>query len=239
MLDYSRSSFAERYVLDTVNLYWPGRVNRSHVYDVFVEHMPHQDGCKTHLDMINYVSENRDRYEVDCHIVLKMHELNLNTWACKMSYYENGADELAIHAMSDMANVHTMILTHSKPWTTLDSAVQCVDIYQMIELCQVKLVYLENNEFSRLRKRPQNCTNPLLVNLSVFPSPETPSACELETADTLLMMNQQSDSAVEMSLQEPMVSPKVCDNMLQNDHSLFLIDAMEHVIGHPIFEILD
>ena len=58
VVDYSRSSFAERYVLDTVNLYWPGRINRSHVYDVFAEYMPHQDGCKTHLDMINYVSEN-------------------------------------------------------------------------------------------------------------------------------------------------------------------------------------
>ena len=77
--DFSRSSFAERYVLDTVNLYWPGRINRSHVYDVFAEHMPHQDGCKTRLDMINYVSDNRERYEVDCHIVLKMHEVNLTT----------------------------------------------------------------------------------------------------------------------------------------------------------------
>ena len=235
VVDYSRSTFAERYVLDTVNTYWPGRVNRSHVYDVFAEYMPHRDGCKTRLDMINYVSDNKDRYAVDCHIVLKMHELNLTSWACRMSYYENGADELVIHALSELANVHTVILTRSKPWTTLDSAVQCVDIFQMIELCDVKLVYLGNNEFGRLCRRPQNCTNPLVVNLPVFPSPEVPSTRKLETAESLLMMNQQSESVV--NLQEPTVSAAVHKNLLPDDHSLFLIDAMEHVIGHPIFEV--
>ena len=234
--DYSRSPFAEWYVLDTVNLYWPGRTNRSHVYDIFAEYMPHQDSCKTRLDMINFVSENRERYALDCHIVLKMHELNLNAWACRMSYYENGADELAIHAMSEMANVHTIILTRSKPWTTLDSAIQCTSISQLMDLCNVKLVYLGNNEFGRLRKRPANCTNPLVVNLPVFPSPEVPSERELETAESLLMMNQQTECVME--LEEPVVSPKAQTSMLPKDHTLFLIDAMEHVIGHPIFEIL-
>ena len=173
---------------------------------------------------------------MDCHIVLKMHEVNLATWACRMSYYENGADELAIHAMSEMANVHTVILTRSKPWTTLDSAVQCSNIFQLIDLCAVKLVYLGNNEFGRLCKRPENCTNPIVVNLPVFPTPELPNASDLETAETLLMMNQQGEGSVE--LQELVVSPKAGTSKLPSDHSLFLIDPMEHVIGHPVFEVL-
>ena len=41
-----------------------------------------------------------------------------------------------------------------------------------------------------------------------------------------------------MELQEPVVSPKAGISQLPSDHSLFLIDAMEHVIGHPVFEVL-
>ena len=115
VLDYSRSAFASRYVLDTVNLYWPGQVNRTHVYDAFAEFMHHKDSCKTRLDMINFVEENKASYGIDCHIVLKMHETNLNAWACKMSYYENGSDELALHALSELAKIHTVVLTASKP----------------------------------------------------------------------------------------------------------------------------
>ena len=107
-----------------------------------------------------------------------------------MSYDENGADESAIFALSELANVHTVILTRSKPWTTLDSTVQCEDIYQLINSCSVKMVYLRNNQFGRLCKRPQNCTNPIIVNPPVFPSPEALSARKLEMADTLLMMTQ-------------------------------------------------
>ena len=100
--DFAKSELSEKYVLDTENLYWPGTVNRSHVFDIFAEFLPHRDSGKTRLDMINFVSENKERYQLDGHVVLKMHETNLNAWACKMTYWENSADELALYALSDL-----------------------------------------------------------------------------------------------------------------------------------------
>ena len=213
MADYARSAFASRYVLDTRNVYWPGRVNRTHVYDAFAEFMHHKDSCKTRLDMINFVADNKERYSIDCHIVLKMHEMNLNAWACKMSYCENGADELALHALSELAKIHTVVLTASRPWTTVDLTGLRMDLYQLIDMCSMKLLYLGNNQFGLLRRRPENCNNPLALSRPVFPTVEEPNAQELETANTLLMMtqgNQSQDS--ELPLQEPSMSLQLEDN---------------------------
>ena len=91
--DFARSKLAAKYVLYTQNLYWPSTINQSHVFDLFAEFLPHRDSGKTRLDMINFVSENKERNMLDGHIVLKMHETNLNAWACKMTYWENSADE--------------------------------------------------------------------------------------------------------------------------------------------------
>ena len=112
---FARSELSLTYVLDTQNLYCPGAVNRSHVFDLFAEFLPHKDGSKARLDMINFISDNRERYVIDGHVVLKMHETNLNAWACKMTYWENSADELALYALSDLTKQHTVVITSTKP----------------------------------------------------------------------------------------------------------------------------
>ena len=236
--DFSKSTFAEKYVLDIVNLYWPGHLNRNHVFDLFSEFLPHGDSGKIRCDMISFVSDNRARYSMDCHTVLKMHELNLNAWACRMTYFENPADELAIYALSDLVNVHTVILTRTKPWTTLHPDTNLKDTEQMLEICDVKLVYLGSNQYGRLRKRPTECQNPILTSIPVFPVPEAPSDRELETADALLLMNQQS--ALTLPVQEPCVEPaKTVEEVLPSPHpdipDICFGDAMEHVINSVLY----
>ena len=181
--DFARSELAGRYVLDTQNLYWSGTVNQSHVFDLFAEFLPHCDSGKTRLDMINFVSENKERYMLDGHIVLKMHETNLNAWACKMTYWENSADELALYALSDLTKQHTVVITNTKPWSTVHPNVNLKDIYDLLNVCSVRLLFLGNNKFGRLRPRPPNYQTPFMTNLPVFPGIEPPSDRELETAE--------------------------------------------------------
>ena len=138
--DFTQMELSSRYVLDTINLYWPGRTNPNHVFDIFSEYFSHGDSGKTRLDMINFVADNKQRYKMDCHIVLKMHETNLEGWACRMTYFENCADELALYALSDLTKKHTVVITMSKPWTTLHPDVNISNIYDLIDKCDVKLV---------------------------------------------------------------------------------------------------
>ena len=249
---FAKLELSLTYVLDTQNLYWPGAVNRSHVFDLFAEFLLHKDGSKARLDMINFVSDNRERYVIDGHVLLKMHETNLNAWACKMTYWENSADELALYALSDLIKQHTVVITSTKPCSTVHPDVVLKDIHGLLDICGVKLLYLGNNKFGRLCRRPQNYDTSVMVNLPVFPGTETPCIREMETACLLLLMNTQEtdiqETGVEtLELQEPTVTYNVLPNaepipelmdltsMLGPHHKELIdngfSDAMEHIVG--------
>ena len=250
--EFARSELSTKYVLNTQNLYWPGMVNRSHVFDLFAEFLPHRDGGKTRLDMINFVSDNRERYVIDGHVVLKMHETNLNAWACKMTYWENSADELALYALSDLMKQHTVVITSTKPWSTVHPDVVLKDIHGLLNVYSVKLLYLGGNKFGRLHCKPQNYDTSVMLNLPVFPGTETPCVWEMETACSLLLMNAQETDNQEtggdkLELQEPVVTyneplsveqtPDLMDltgmlgpPYLEHTEDVFS-DAMEHIVG--------
>ena len=190
--DFARSELAERYALETINLYWPSKVNKNHVFEIYSEFLPHGDAGKTRCDMINFVSDQKERYAMDGHTVLKMHETNLTQWACKMTYFENGADELALYALSDLTKKHTVVITSNRPWTTVHPDVGIRDVYHLLDICDVRLLYLGDCKFGRLRTRPVNCNNPIIYNPPVFPGCEPPGLRELETAESLLMLQKQT-----------------------------------------------
>ena len=139
--------------------------------------------------MINFVKTNRQRYLLDGHVATKMHETNLNAWESKMSYWENSADELALYALSTLMKQHTVVITCTKPWSTVHPTIVLKDIYELLNVCGVKLLFLGDNKFGRLRNRPLNYDTPIMVNLPVFPGTESPSDHEMETAYSLQMMN--------------------------------------------------
>ena len=215
------------------------------------EFMPHRNGDKARLDMINFVADNKERYLWDCHVVLKMYETNLNAWGCRMTYWENGADELALYALSDLTKQHTVVITCTKPWSTIHPDVKISDIYQLLDMCSVKLLYLGTQKFGRLRPHPSNYEAPIMVNLPVFPgiepqtTHESPSEWEIETAYSLLSVNP-ADNSEALRLQEPSVEPHTSQqpettselpdltNKLGPPDQTKFVDAMEHVIGYSL-----
>ena len=224
--DFTCSELAEKYALDTVNLYWPGKVNKNHVFEIYSEFLPHGDAGKTRCDMINFVSDHKERYAMDGHTVLKMHKTNLTNWACKMTYFENGADELGLYALSDLTKKHTVVITNNRPWTTVHPDIGVHDIYHLLDMCDVRLLYLGDCKFGRLRNRPKNCNNPVLYNPPVFPGCEPPGLRELETAESLLMMQRQ--------VTDESTLPTTSVDDLNNVVSVPFGDAMESVVDRVL-----
>ena len=124
------------------------------------------------------------------------------------------------------------------------------DIHGLLDVCGVKLLYLGNNKFGRLRCRPQNYDTSVMVNLPVFPGTETPCVWEMETACSLLLMNAQEtdnqETGVEkLELQESTVTYNEPPNVEQIPELMDLTgmlgphpqeltdngfsDAMEHI----------
>ena len=224
--DFMQSSYATDYILDTSNVYWGGEVNSSHIFDIYCDYRVHRDSVKTRLDMIKYVTENSRRYDWDGHLFLRLNNLSLETWIEKMSYWANNADTLSLYSLSDMCGIHTCVITKTKPWTTVDSNFKG-SVNGVLDICQVKLLYLGENKFRRLWKKVAKDTPSYLgVNYNYKPMltlPPVPSTDELEVANTLLNM-QNTDLPDPFQLVAPpeFFGPEIEMNS----------DAMDKITGH-------
>ena len=224
--DFMQSSYAADYVLDTSNVYWGGEVNSSHIFDIYCDYQVHRDSVKTRLDMIKYVTENSRRYDWDGHLFLRLNNLSLETWINKMSYWANSADALSLYALSDMCGIHTCVITKMKPWTTVDSNFEG-SVNDVLDICQVKLVYLGENKFGRLWKKVvKDAPSYLGANYNYKPMialPPVPNMDELEVANTLLNM-QNTDLPDPFQLVAPpeFHGPEIDTNS----------DAMDKITGH-------
>ena len=168
-----------------------------------------------------------------------------------MAYWGTKADELAIYALSDMLNVHSFVVTKHCPWTTIDSSVQGTTL-EIFHLCPVKLVFLGDNRYGRLWHKIMP-TQPVSTHqtglLPVFPDaqpivqePVHPSLTELETAETLLTMQDAQPSVnTPLELLEPTVSMvnQTSELILEsppitisNQDQVNLYDAMDKVTNH-------
>ena len=150
--EFEQSKYSEEYSLDISNIKWGKISNDSHVFDIFSEFCEHRDSTKARLDMLRYVAANNQHYKWDCHIFFAMHEIYLDSWHQKMSYWGTKADELAIYALSDMLQIHSFIVTKNRPWTTVDASVCGTDM-EILHLCPVKLAYFGENRFGRLWRK--------------------------------------------------------------------------------------
>ena len=94
-----------------------------------------------------------------------------------MTFWDNCADTLAIYSLSDMLVVHSMILTKTKPWTTVSGEFQG-NIYDLLHISKVNLVYLGENRFARLWKKDDLNSSSHIgpnYNFQFTPLPVTPA----------------------------------------------------------------
>ena len=200
--EYLQTAIAREYSVDTSNLYWGGNPNNNHVFDMFNTFKPHHDSVKTRYEMLQFVIDNERRYDWNGHLFLRMNNLTLADWLQQQTHFENNADVLSIYALSDMCGVHSTIVTKTKPWTTVHPTFNG-DIYDVLRISKVTMLYLGYNRFARLWKKvnpddgsyvTQNYNLPSMVAL-----PAPPTVEELETAETLLQL-QATDDDVNLDL---------------------------------------
>ena len=138
---------------------------------------------------------NRQKYDWNAHLYLSMNGMNLGLWLERMSFFDVGADALAIYALSDMLGLHTTILTMSKPWTTV-SGEYGGTVEDLLDVSSVNLVYLGQHRYARLWKKAvpdgssymgPNFNYPPMLELPKDTG-NTPSTEEMDTAQALLVL---------------------------------------------------
>ena len=219
---FMQSEYASEYMIDTRNIHLGGEVHHSHVFDMYVKLSPSQDPVKTRLDMIKFVTQNSARYNWDAHLYLSMHSLNLETWVQRMMFWDNGADALALYSLSDMLGIHTMVLTKSKPWTTVSGNFQG-DVYDLLRISEVTLAYLGQDKYARLWKKSALIETSYIgpnFNFSPMASSSATLTEEFETAQTLLKLHGDDLDREETSQMDSVI----CTESLS--------DAMDKVMDH-------
>ena len=186
--------------------------------------------------MLQFVAENQKRYDWTAHLYLSMNQFDLNTWTQKMTFWGNGADALAIYAMSDMLGVHTTVVTRTKPWTTIEGGIVS-DVFELLELSAVKLVYLGNDWYATLRKKTDQCgpcyIGPNYNYWSMLAPPIEPSRADLDTAKTLLELSEGGSKPKPKPKPRPKPKPKRSFVAIPaTQSSPVLKDAMDKVIGY-------
>ena len=169
--EFANSPYSQNYTVDTSNIYWGQEFNDSHVFDAYSVFTQDHSNVKLRLDMLTFVAQNAERYKWDCYVYFKMHGVLLDKWVNKMTYWGSRADELSLYTLSDMLNVHTFVVTGSKPWTTFHQSVIGTEM-EMLDLCPVKLIHLGQYMFGKqVPKQTQSLTD---SNLTTSP-PTQPS----------------------------------------------------------------
>ena len=146
---FLQCDLASEYAIDTSNVHCGGETHYGHVFNIYAKFSPTKDIVKVRLDMLQYVTAHHKRYDWNAHLYLRMNGLSLDTWVQKMTYCGNGADDLAIYAMSDMVRIHSSILPKNRPWTTIGGDFTG-DIYDALKISRLIFSYLGNNKFARV-----------------------------------------------------------------------------------------
>ena len=149
---FMQNEYAQDYTIDTSNIYWGGEIHHDHVFDIYAIFSTSKDPVKVRLDMLQFVMSNRRKYDWNAHLYLSMNRMNLGLWLERLSFFDVGADALAIYALSDMLGLHTTILTLTKPWTTICGEYGGT-VEDLLDVSSVNLVYLGQHRYARLWKK--------------------------------------------------------------------------------------
>ena len=85
--------------------------------------------------------------------VFWLENTDVSTWLKKQKYKNNAPDEMCIYALSIIFRRHTIIYTTYQPWCTVDiKPGMWPEVVE--EACETRLVYLGDNLFGKLKRKP-------------------------------------------------------------------------------------
>ena len=88
-----------------------------------------------------------------------MRSMSLDTWVTNMCNERMYCDELGLMGLSKLYNRHSVVLTKTKLWSTIDADAP-FNLLELLQKCSVRFVYLGHLRFSTLVWKPRNPTKP-------------------------------------------------------------------------------
>ena len=148
------SKWVNYFVLDTSLTFKNGKVNPDHVYELFGNFNGLSSrGVRSHL--LEYIYKTIDFFDSRGSVCLPLRGLGLNSWVDNVEDSHVCCDEFTLLGLSATYQRHTLVVTKTKFWLTIESD-QPLIIITLMKECSVCLLYLGNMKFGTLRWQPRN-----------------------------------------------------------------------------------
>ena len=189
---FQKMELGKMFHIDKSNCYIDGLFNNSQLFELF-GCFSDEDVESVRSDIIERIESGANVYKTVGEDFFAIHETSFTEWAvsaCGSYYY---GDELLLYVLCRVFHRHTLIVCYDKIWTTLDSPDKILSDMELLDTCDVHLIFLRPGIFTELRLKKKYQT-PRSSSLTESP-PEFPNW----TADNLenpTDMNKKLDSAL-------------------------------------------
>ena len=150
--DYHKYYLSEEYWLDTRRCFRYGKENPDQLFEIFGA-FNDEDPIDVHDDICNRISRESELYASVGHVTLGMRSLHISDWIKSMQKPDTFSDELMLFALSRTYQHHSCLFTSFRGWSTIDLN-DLLSFDEMLTVCHVKLVYIEERMFGELCLKP-------------------------------------------------------------------------------------
>ena len=158
---FMRSKLGQHYWIDIHRCFIVEQLNPNHVLEMF--------GIFSDLDAptlwdtaLNMMMDEFDYWKHAGTIVTQMNFMTFEEWYNSMKQDNCMCDELMVYILRRLHYRHTIIYTSNRPWCTLQNSLN-MDITELHSKCDLHLVYLGNNMYGQLKRKPMTPVPPTSV----------------------------------------------------------------------------
>ena len=156
--EFKETKWASYFAVDLTRMYKNGNANANHVFELF-RSFNNKSALSVRQNLLQDVTTEIDFYEQRSVVCLAVRSISIDTWVTNMDNEKMYCDELGLMGLSKMYGHHSVVLTKSKLWSTIDTDAP-FNLLELLDQCSVRFVYLGNLRFGCLVWKPHNPTRP-------------------------------------------------------------------------------
>ena len=158
---FKTSKLSQYFAVDTSCAYKNGRVNPSHLFELFRSFSGHE-AIKVHEVLLEQIARNLN-FHLECGMVcLEMRNTVFSDWVKWLADGRMYCDELGLLSLSALYHRDMLVVTSNKLWLTIEHPVP-LNLLELLNECSIKLVYLGQLCFGKLKPHPRRPPRPIPI----------------------------------------------------------------------------
>ena len=137
---FKTTKLAQVFTVDTSRTYKNGRVNPSHLFEIFGNFSGH-DAVEVCELLLEHITRNLNFHVKHSTVCLEMQNTCFPDWSKRLANGRTYCVELGLLSLSALYHRHMLVITSNKLWSTIEHS-NPLNLLELLNECSVKLLYL-------------------------------------------------------------------------------------------------